>query len=258
MDCHKQHALGPSSIQPQLEANNLQTAPKVEGQATDDPQREQSLSVDATMKAAEIVRKEDTSTPAESQTPTAVQSAQQASPDTPAIPKKPESSNKEKGFFSFSTGSDKSPAPQPDISAVSGKARGFGASFLSSASNLISSALQDEPSTTTPTSRKGSTISQQSENDNPTTHTLDKGFIVQKEQEKTDLKMTSDGKTAVPPSLVEKDEHLNKLLKLCPLCKATLTKKPLNYETCTECKAIVCNLCGFSPMQQQTQVSYFI
>lgn len=207
------------------------------------------------MKAAENVKKEDKSSRAEPQTPTAVQSAQQSSPDTPAIPKKPESSNKEKSFFSFSTGGEKSPAPQPDISAVSGKARGFGASFFSSASNLISSALQDDPSTTPPTSRKFSTISQQSEKDTPTTHTLDKGSIEQKEEGKTALKITSDDKTAVPPTLVEKDEHLNKPLKPCPLCNVALTKDPPNYDTCTECKTIVCNLCGFSPMPQQTQVS---
>ncbi|KAK3570482.1 hypothetical protein QTP86_019920 [Hemibagrus guttatus] len=259
LDCHKQHAPRPPPILPQLEANNLPSpAPKQEGQTTDDPQTEPSLSVDATMKAAENVKKDDKSSRAESQTPTAVQSAQQSSPDTPAIPKKPESSNKEKSFFSFSTGGDKSPAPQPDISAVSGKTRGFGASFFSSASNLISSARQDEPSTTPPTSRKGSTISQQSEKDTPTAHTLDKESKEQKEEGKTALKMTSDDKTAVPPSIVEKDEHLNKPLKACPLCKVALTKDPPNCDTCTECKAIVCHLCGFSPILQQTQVKEWL
>lgn len=254
MDCHTQHAPGPPPIHPQLEANKAPPpAPKQEAHSTDNPQKEPSLSVDVMIKAAENVKKEDKPSPAKSQTPTPVQSAQQSSPDTCAIPKKPETSKEEKSFFSFSAGIDKSPAPQPDISAVSGKARGFGSSFFSSASNLISSALQEEPSTTPPTSRKSSTISERLEKDTPTPQTLHKGSITQ-EEEKTELKTISDDKTTVPPSPLEKNEPLNEPLKPCPLCKVALTKDPTNYDTCTECKTTVCNLCGFSPMTQ-TQVS---
>lgn len=260
MDCLKKQAVGPPPIQAQLQPDKVSLpAPKQEVQTTDDPQKkESSLSVDTTIKAAEIVKKEDTSSPAESQKPTAVQSAQQSSPDTPAIPKKAETSKEEKSFFSFSAGGAKSPSPQPDISAVAGKARGFGSSFFSSASNLISSALQDEPSTTPPPSRKGSTISQKSEKDSPTPHTLHKMPIVQKEDEKAEVKFKSDDQSTVSPALAEKDEHLNKPLKPCPLCNVALTKDPPNYDTCTECKTTVCNLCGFNPMPQQTEVSKYI
>lgn len=115
-------------------------------------------------------------------------------------------------------------------------------------------ALHDEPSTTPSTSRKGPTISQRSEKDAPTPHTLHKGSITQKEEEKLEDKITSDEKST-DSTLVEKDEHLNKPLKPCPLCKVTLRKDPPNYDTCTECKTTVCNLCGFSPMPQQTEVS---
>lgn len=255
LDCQKQQTPGPSPIQPQIDANKVPPpAPKQEAETTDDPQKTSSLSIDATIKAAEVVKKDNKSSPAESQKPTAIQSAQQSSPDTSAIPKNAETSKEETSFFSFSAGSAKSPSPQPDISAVSGKVRGFGSSFFSSASNLISSALQDEPSTTPPSSRKSSTISQRSEKDTPTAHALQKELITHKEEEKMEIKITSDGKSAVSP-LVEKDEHLNKPLKPCPLCKVMLRTDPPNYDTCTECKTTVCNLCGFSPMPQQTEVS---
>lgn len=209
-------------------------------QTRDDHQKEPSLSVNATINVA----KEDASSLSESHKQIAVQSAQQSSPDMHAIPKKAEPL-KEESFKS---------SPQPDISAVFGKAQGLGSSFFSSASNLISSALQDEPSITPPTSRKGSSISEISENDSATPHTLQRQLIAQKE-EKSKLKIKSDDQTNVSPSLVEKDKDLKKPLKPCPLCKVPLTKDPPNYDTCTECKTTVCNLCGFSPMPQQTEVS---
>lgn len=92
----------------------------------------------------------------------------------------PDISKQESGFFGFGFGSTKSqskpsdtstgklfgfgglteaPSPQ-SASSVSGKALGFGSSIFSSASNLISSAVHDEPSTAPPSSRKGFTVSQ--------------------------------------------------------------------------------------------------
>ncbi|XP_053356073.1 protein piccolo [Clarias gariepinus] len=242
LDCKKKRAPGPQPKQPQLEEIKIPpTAPKQDVQTTDNPQKEPNVSVDATMKAAEVVRKEDKFSAAESQKPTAVQSAQQSSPDIPGIPKK-----EEKSFFGFSTGVTTSPSLRPDTSAVSGKARGFGSSFFSSASNLISSALQDETSTTPPTSRKGSIISQRSEKDTTTADALHKGSSGQKEEQKTEIKISS-----VSPTLDEP-------LKPCPLCKVALTKDPPNYDICTECKTTVCNLCGFSSMPQQSEVKEWL
>lgn len=92
----------------------------------------------------------------------------------------PDISEQESGFFGFGFGSTKSqskpsdtstgklfglgglteaPSPQ-SASSVSGKVLGFGSSIFSSASNLISSAVHDDPSTTPSSSRKGSTVSQ--------------------------------------------------------------------------------------------------
>lgn len=38
---------------------------------------------------------------------------------------------------------------------------------------------------------------------------------------------------------------------LCPICKNTklnfLSKDPPNYNTCTQCKCVVCSMCGFNP-----------
>lgn len=40
-------------------------------------------------------------------------------------------------------------------------------------------------------------------------------------------------------------------MSLCPICKNTKlnlqSKEPPNYNTCTQCKSVVCSMCGFSP-----------
>jgi len=70
--------------------------------------------------------------------------------------------------FGFGGARSRSPSPQPSVSAVSGKVLGFGSSFLSSASNLISTAVQDESFTSPSSSRKASTASQISDKTPPT------------------------------------------------------------------------------------------
>ncbi len=81
-------------------------------------------------------------------------SAPPAKTDTPSKTE-PLKKEEESSFFGFGFGGtrSRSPSPLPGASSASGKVLGFGSSFLSSASNLIS-AVQDEPSTTPPTSRK--------------------------------------------------------------------------------------------------------
>lgn len=169
-------------------------------------------------------------------------------------PTKP--SEKQSGFFGFSFGGTKSrpPSPQLAASAVSGRVLGFGSSFLSSASNLISSAVQDEPSITPPTSRKGSTISIK----NTTTPPLSrKSSTVHQHGEKKETENKSqDQMTKESVPLPKKDTAHFELLKACPLCKVDLKDDPPNFNTCTQCKTIVCNLCGFSPIPQETEVKY--
>lgn len=163
---------------------------------------------------------------------------------------------KQSGLFGFTFGGTKSrpPSPQPTASAVSGRVLGFGSSFLSSASNLISSAVQDEPSITPPTSRKGSTISLK----NTTTPPLFRKSSAAHqhgEKKETENKLQEQlTKESVP--LLKKDTAHFELLKACPLCKADLKDDQPNFNTCTQCKNIVCNLCGFSPIPQENEVKY--
>lgn len=47
--------------------------------------------------------------------------------------------------------------------------------------------------------------------------------------------------------------------KLCPVCTTTELSNPPavpNYNTCTQCKATVCNQCGFNPNPHLTEVGH--
>lgn len=160
-------------------------------------------------------------------------------------------SEKQSGLFGFSFGGTKSrpPSPQVAASAVSGRVLGFGTSFLSSASNLISSAVQDEPSITPPTSRKGSAISLKNATTPPLSH---KSTAAHQHGEKKETENKLEDR------LAKESVPLQKKDTACPLCKADLKDEPPNYNTCTQCQNIVCNLCGFSPVPQETEVRYDI
>lgn len=200
---------------------------------------------------------------------------------TPSVTQTP---NQESGgFFSSS-----SPMPQLSTSktaeAVTGKVLGFGSSFFSSASTLITSAVQ-ESRTTPPNSRKMSAPAQISdkvsaskvlpkssppvspkrmltkETKPPTTQTL----LTEKEQDKPlQAKVTTPAQTKVDRGLSEPgrpDVAPAVGKSTCPLCKADLnvgSKDLANYRTCTECKTLVCSKCGFSPMPSVKEVIKFI
>lgn len=220
------------------------------------------------------------------------------SPAKLIVQQKPEPSKEESGFLSFGFGGARSGSPQPSVTAVSGKVLGFGSSFLNSASNLISSAVQDESSTPPPTSRKASTASEMSAK-TKTPQTSRKASVVSQTSVKTTPTLPASRKGSVtsqtnPPTgdtkapitdkpkedkTDEKQVHQPSVLpeasvvevaapkaetRACPLCKVDLnvgSKETPNYNTCTECKNIVCNLCGFNPTPHQTEVRecyYFI
>jgi protein piccolo len=144
---------------------------------------------------------------------------------------------------------------------------GFGSSIFSSASTLITSAVQDEPHTTPPGSPKVSAAAQASPKMLPTKET--KPPAAQKAEEK---KAEQPQQAKVPPSVqVNVDKPPSEPPKgtasyqpspkagqsTCPLCKVELnmgSRDPPNYNTCTECKNTVCNLCGFNPMPHVTEV----
>lgn len=156
------------------------------------------------------------------------------------------------GFFGFG-----GPKSQPDIAkpAVAGKMFGFGSSIFSSASTLITSAVQEQPKTTPPVSPKISPA---------------KGMRSPSVQ-----KLEESNKSQLPPNVAKLDkvqptaavasrDALKPSQSTCPLCNIALnmgSKDVPNYNTCTECKNIVCNRCGFNPMPNEMVVRitfYFI
>lgn len=257
LNCQMHRAPGAPSIQLQQHANKV--PPPASPQ-----QKAKSLVGKPEERTTQVETKKSISTP----------SKQQSIAPTPKV----EPSKKEPGFFGFGGARSRSPSPQPAVSAVSGKVLGVGSSLFSTASNLISSAVHDEP-TTPPTPRKGSVTSHTSVKTTPgTPPTSQKQSVepekyqtkdtkTQAEEEKTpaakkhqnklnekQVKMTKV--TDEYPKMEETAKHQN---LACPLCKIALnvgsTETP-NYNTCTGCKDIVCNRCGFNPIPHQTEVRY--
>ncbi|KAI1888160.1 hypothetical protein AGOR_G00182170 [Albula goreensis] len=182
----------------------------------------------------------------------------------PTTPQPTESvSGKLFGFGGFSDTAKqpapKQPAAAPPAESVSGKMFGFGSSIFSSASNLITSTVQDEPPAQPPAAPKEPAPAQPSPKKPPVTET--KPPVEQKAEKPqqakasppTQEKKTAPTKAEQPPhKAVEPSPPPPEAAKSnCPLCKVELnvgSKDPPNYNTCTECKKTVCNLCGFNPM----------
>lgn len=167
--------------------------------------------------------------------------------------------------------------------AVTGKMLGFGSSLFSSASTLITSAVQ-ESHTTPPNSRKMSAPTQVSDkmpvseisakSNLPGTlkitstkeakpPTAEKPQIekTQDEPQQTKTPPSVQAKISRGPSESERPEATKVAPKVgpstCPLCKADLnvgSKDLVNFNTCTDCKITVCNKCGFSPMASVKEV----
>lgn len=160
------------------------------------------------------------------------------------------------GFFGFGGSKSQTNAAKPTES-VTGKMFGFGSSIFSSASTLISSSVQDEPKTTPPVSPKISAKDSKS----PTAMKPD-------QEKKPDQPLQiKDSKSAQPKGDKPRSEPPRKASVIpvipsadqpdCPLCKLKLnvgSKDPPNYNTCTMCKHIVCNQCGFNPLPNVTEV----
>ncbi|MEQ2206060.1 hypothetical protein XENOCAPTIV_022088 [Xenoophorus captivus] len=208
----------------------------------------------------------------------------------PIHPPKPEASPKsapppvqagkpEPGSFFGFGGPKIQPTAAKPAESVTGKMFGFGSSFLSSASNLITSAVQDEPKTTPPTPRKMSTTDKVSPKPTPpaSPKTLPakdvKALSVQTTEDKksdkpqqTEIHPTEQIKLTKSPSEVSKVPAKRQVASkedqsMCPLCKTKLnfdSNDPTNYNTCTECKTTVCNQCGFDAISNISEVSIII
>lgn len=157
------------------------------------------------------------------------------------------------GFFGF--GAARTEPAKPEES-VSGKMFGFGSSIFSSASTLITSAVQDESKTTPPVSPK----MQPAKEGKPAA--VQKPEQDRKPEPPQQMKAPPSGQVKVDKSpskaAVPASQSVTKVgPSPCPICKMTLnmgSKDPPNYSTCTECKSSVCNQCGFNPMPNVKEV----
>ncbi|XP_053108815.1 protein piccolo isoform X2 [Hemicordylus capensis] len=173
------------------------------------------------------------------------------------------------------------PKPQPTTpqETVTGKLFGFGASIFSQASNLISTAGQPQdpppgspskqppPSSQLSASQKDICQAQPSPKATPMKKETKPPVTEKSEPPKMEGISTEDAvmekkpltaKDTKPPAVEVKQSapppetlHPSLPTSACPLCKTELnlcSKDPPNYNTCTECKNVVCNLCGFNPM----------
>lgn len=254
--CQMQKMPGPLPAHPQPQSN------KVSPPAS--PQKKETPAAPSPEKSSNVLAEQDKNPPVDTKKPVLTQMSKvDPSPSKSTPQHKGEQIKEESGFFGFGVGGAKSPSPQPPVSE---KVFGFGSSFLNSASNLMSSGVQDESTKSPQTSRKGSTVFQTSDKSMPTPPASEKGLVAPQDSKKTTHAGESKPVPAPPQKqngLVEKSPNpqltkphaVDELLKACPLCKETLKKDPQNYSSCSSCKNIVCNLCGFNPSPHQTEVN---
>lgn len=149
------------------------------------------------------------------------------------------------GFFGLG-----GPKSHPDAAkpAVSEKMFGFGSSVFSSASTLMASAVQEQHKPPPPVSPNMSPA---------------KGVRSPNNQNLGQQKKTEPSQQVeTPPPEVAKSKQVQAKAavvkpgqSICPLCKTGLnvgSKNMPNYSTCTKCKNIVCNQCGFNPVPNET------
>ena len=294
LNCQVHRAPGPPMVSPQPQPSKAPTSSQPQTKMPSSPQKKEAKPTDKTEPTQQSPQQkppqqQDPGKP--QQMPKGVTSPAKTAPQPEAKTPKQETS-----LFGFGLGGitdtvrSRSPSPQP----VSGKVMGFGSSLFSSASNLITSAVQDEPSPTPPTARKESMSAKvpakappaaetkppatqkpvEKKPEDPLKATVppaaeSKPPAAQKPGEKQDDKKPEVAAQAKAPSAPVKKEELpskpqesqtglQMAKSSCPLCKVDLnigSKEPSNYNTCTECKTVVCNLCGFNPIPHLTEVS---
>ncbi|KAF3688895.1 Protein bassoon [Channa argus] len=165
------------------------------------------------------------------------------------------------GFLGFSGTTSHSASAKP-AETVSGKMFGFGSSIFSSASTLITSAVQDQPKTTPPVSPK---MSPAKEIKSPVVQKLEHQKKSEPPQQ-TKPPQSEQARVGKAPSELPKTVAASQVSSkqgqsTCPLCKTQLnmsSKNLPNYNTCTKCKNTVCNQCGFNPMPNETTLKEWL
>ncbi|VTJ85427.1 Hypothetical predicted protein, partial [Marmota monax] len=214
----------------------------------------------------------------------------QTAPASPQPPKPQEQSRRFSLNLGSITDAPRSQPTTPQ-ETVTGKLFGFGASIFSQASNLISTAGQTGPQPqggpTAPTKQAAPPPQPPASKGPPkpagqAPPAPEKAISVKKEMKapvaeklepkaeqapttrrtETDKKPppVKDSKPSTAESqksvLPDKLEKTTKPKPACPLCKTELnigSQDPPNFNTCTECKNQVCNLCGFNPTPHLTE-----
>ncbi|KAM6416382.1 protein piccolo isoform 7-T7 [Pluvialis apricaria] len=221
-----------------------------------------------------------------------------APPQLAPQPQPPQKTPEQSRRFSLNLGGiTDAPKPQPTTpqETVTGKLFGFGASIFSQASNLISTAGQPgsqtsapPPAAKQPQPPSQPPASQAAPKEAGQAQPPPKAVPVKKEAKplmteksepsKADSVLTTkgsdlekkpglakDGKPqaaeAKKPAGLSEPEKASQPKVSCPLCKTGLnigSKDPPNFNTCTECKKVVCNLCGFNPMPHIAEVQEWL
>lgn len=166
--------------------------------------------------------------------------------------------SKNKGF-ELSHDKSTAPSPQPAASTESEKGLGFGSSIIITASDIMAPAVRDKASVKPPSRRKSSAASEASLISS-TPSNLHKEAVDSKKDSSKDPKSvtqqpTSEEKISALQTTKEQSAEVKAdSLSACPLCNDKFQNNPPNFNTCTSCKMTVCNLCGFNPMPDQSEV----
>ncbi|XP_051890236.1 protein piccolo isoform X3 [Pristis pectinata] len=224
--------------------------------------------------------KEETGKPSQ-RLPAAKPLSSQIPPESQRVQKPPEQSRR----FSLNLGGSTQPPqfqPTTPQESVTGKLFGFGASLFSQASTLISTTPQQQdqhklgpkqhPAQPTPAA---SGMSQKSFKPDTGKREI-KAQAAEKLEQKATVTAQGTKETGPAQKVAAVKQTAEVLAKgpkpmepkmgapsetTCPLCKTDLnigSNAAPNYNTCTECKTVVCNLCGFNPMPHLTEVEEWL
>lgn len=160
--------------------------------------------------------------------------------------------------------------------SITGKMFGFGSSIFSSASTLISSAVQEESRMTPPSSRKMSAPVQVSPKMAAAPKVSPKGSPIaspnkvppkgltslsqdtKKHEESNESKQDKVSPQPTKSAIVSQPKLHQ---ESCPLCHLKLnigSKEPPNYSNCSECKTNVCDKCGFNPLPIGKVILFYV